>query len=70
MPFLYISHPFLYHVSVHQVPATTEILSKDFCMYVVMHCSLAKSGTHLHWQKLGVALHDVNLSKGETIYWL
>ena len=39
---------------------------------VVMYCSLAKSGmqTHLHCEKLGVSLRDVNLSEGETIYWL
>ena len=44
MPFLYIPHPFMYQVSVHQVPATMEIISQDLCMYVVMFCSLAKSG--------------------------
>ena len=59
-------HPFLYQASVYyieflyikfllrQVPATTEIISHDSCMYVVMYCGLAKSNTHLHYQKLEV----------------
>ena len=44
-------HPFLYQasvyymiqVSVHQVLATTEIISRASCMYVVMYCSQADS---------------------------
>ena len=28
----------------HQVPTTMEITSQDSCMYVVVYCSLAKSG--------------------------
>ena len=44
MPFLYIPHPFKNQLSVHQVPATTEIISQDLCTYVVMFCILAKSG--------------------------
>ena len=72
-------HPFLYQasvyymiqLSVHQVLATTEIISLALCMYIVMYCkSHEVRQTHLHYQKLEVSLCDDNLSEGETIYWL
>ena len=49
-----------------------EIISQDLCIYVVMYCSLAKSGRLICIAriKLGVSLCDANLSEGKTIYWL
>ena len=36
---------FLYNkFLLYQVPTTMEIISQDSCMYVVIYCSLAKSG--------------------------
>ena len=40
-------------------------------MYVVMYCLVSRSqATHLHCQKLGVSVRDVNLSEGKTIHWV
>ena len=71
--------PFLYQASVYyikfllrQVSTTTEILSQDLCMYIVMYCSLAKSATLIciarSW-KFRFAM-ILNLSEGKAIYWL
>ena len=63
MPFLYIPHPFLYHVSVLQVPATTEITG----LVRVAETREVRQRTHLQYKKLGVSVRDVNLGESETI---
>ena len=49
-----------------------EITSQDLCMYVVIYCSLARSGRVICIAriKVEVSLRDGNLSEGKTIYWL
>ena len=63
---------FLYQVSVHPVPFTSSSCYSG--NYVTGLVCVVESRevrqTHLHCEKLGVSLCDVNLGESKTIYWL